>query len=206
MKYNTQILVILTLILLIMPVNTLLSQEKTNTKSAANTKTALIDESQIPLDSAVADTAGNTKETPRATVSIWDYIRVIIILLLVIGCIYLIFYFIKKSSKPRLPENQIINVLSSSRLQGNTSLHIVEAGTSIFLIGTGDGSVTLVSEITDKESVDTIRLKASTIEKEKKVSFPEILANILKPGTKEKIKTDDNVKFIKDQKDRLKMM
>ena len=37
----------------------------------------------------------------------------------------------------------------------------MEVGTSVYLVGSSDGGVELISEITDKESLDSVRLKAA---------------------------------------------
>ncbi len=98
---------------------------------------------------------------PIKGVGVWDFVQMILVLALVVGAIYLLFYFIKKAGASKLPDNNLINLLSTRSLQQNRSLHLVEVGKEIFLVGSSEGGVALVARIEDKESLDEIRLKAS---------------------------------------------
>jgi flagellar protein FliO/FliZ len=86
---------------------------------------------------------------------------------------------------------------------------LVEVGRQIFLIGAGDNSVNLVSEITDKESIDEIRLRMSEQTVGEKRRFKDVLSGIFGQNgmQQEKIypmKMDESTQYIKQQRERLK--
>ena len=101
----------------------------------------------------------------------------------VIGVIYLLFWLLRRGSGKRIQENDLIRVLGSRSLAGNRALHLVEVGTSIYLVGSSDGGVELISEITDKESLDSrCGLKAAEEDPAARRNFPQILSEIFRPG------------------------
>lgn len=144
-----------------------------------------VNEDLIPLNPVTqtgnnADVAANSIQQPKLNISLWDYVRMILVLACVVGVIYLIFFLMKKGMKKRLPQNDVIKILSSYNLPGNSLLFLVEVGTNIFFVSSGDGKVNLISEIRDKESLDTIRLEAARASAEKKQSFSETLLKMFR--------------------------
>ena len=149
------------------------------------------------------DLADITSSKPL--ISTWEFIRMILMLGGVIGVIYGLFYFLKKSASKKIPENDLVSVLGSKTLVGNRALHLIEVGSSIFLIGSSDDNVNLISEISDKESQDRIRLQTSEREQPVRRSFREVLFELFKPqGTG--LITDETVHYMKQQKERLQKM
>ena len=65
----------------------------------------------------------------------------------VVGLIYLLFYFLKKGARRRNPENQLIRIMDHQSLSGNKSLHLIGVGNNVYLVGSADNGVTLISEI-----------------------------------------------------------
>ena len=119
----------------------------------------LPDEQSLLIPSGQPNAGALSK--PVKTFGVWDFVQMILILALVVGGIYLLFYFLKKAGGKKLPDNDLIDVLSSRTLQQNRSLHLVEVGRQLFLVGSAEGGVSLVAEIHDKETVDEIRIRAS---------------------------------------------
>jgi flagellar protein FliO/FliZ len=151
------------------------------------------------------------EERPLNSFGVWDLIRMVLILALVVGLIYAVFYLLKRSSKGRIQSSQIIKILGSRSISGNKSLHLVEIGRQIFLVGSGDNGINLVSEINDKESIDEIRLSAVNSPEEGRRSFSDILAGMLGGrtdglGTSASLGGDSGMNFFKRQKDRLKRL
>lgn len=112
----------------------------------------------------------------------WDFVRMLLVLAGVIGAIYLLFWFLKRRTRGPVQNSQIIRVIGSQGLPGNKGLHLVEIGNHIFLVGTGDDTVRLISEITDKDSVDELRLLASQQESARPKSFGEALSGFFASG------------------------
>ncbi|MGD0723981.1 MAG: flagellar biosynthetic protein FliO [Spirochaetia bacterium] len=149
---------------------------------------------------------GSPAAPPAVTgVSTWDFVRMLIILACVVGVIYLLFWILRRSSGKKIQENDLIRVLGSRSLAGNRALHLIEVGGCVYLVGASDGGVQLISEITDKESLDSVRLKAAEQPASAGRSFPQILSEIFRPARKP-VSLGEGIGFLRGQRDRLKKL
>jgi flagellar biogenesis protein FliO len=111
--------------------------------------------------------------------SFWDLVRMILVLGFVIGSIYVVFYFLKRSSTQRLAGGAgLLRIVDEHALAGGKSLHLIEVGRQVFLVGAADDSVGLISEITDDETLDTIRLAVSVQASEQPRAFSDLLSSL----------------------------
>lgn len=157
-----------------------------------------VDETTLLLGGGNADEAG-----PAVSVSpfgIWDLLRMILVLAAVIGVVYGIFYLLKRGSKGRFVQNDAIRVLGSQSLPGNRSMYLVEVGSQVFLIGAGGDSVNLISEITDKETVDEMILRGGEDSVGSKKSFSELISGIFKGNESQ------SLGFMREQRERLEQL
>ena len=90
-----------------------------------------------------------------------DFLRVIVVLGVVIALIYALVWMLRKLTGIKADGGDEIRVYSTRPIKGNSALHLIEAGKRMFLIGSTDSSVNLISEIDDKETVDEIRRNSS---------------------------------------------
>ncbi len=136
----------------------------------------------------------------------WDFIRMLLILAAVIGVIYLVFFFLKRSGRNRYQDNELFSVVGSQVLNGNKSIHIVEVGNQYFLVGAGENTVSLISEITDKESIDGLKLQLSNKTAEQRKSFKDVIFGMFRPADGQSTGSSflDSADFIKNQRKRLK--
>ena len=140
------------------------------------------------------------------TFSVWDFIRMLLVLAGVLGFIYLIFFLLKKAGAPKIVSDSTIKILSTQNLEAGRSLHLIEIGPQIFLIGSGESSVQLISEITDKETIDTIKLDESLRNEDNK-TFTNIFTGLFKSEHIQKNQTDSSsIGFIRKQRERLRKM
>jgi len=166
------------------------------------------DETSIMIQDTEPET--DTGTGGGATLTFWDIFRMILILAAVVLVIYLIFHFLKKAGGPRFRENDLITMHASLGLGGSRSLHLVEVGREMFLVGAGDNSVNLISKLEDKDSLDEIRFRLST-EKEgqENRSFAGIISRMFqreKPEMDLSGTLSRNRDFLKGQRDRLKKL
>jgi flagellar biogenesis protein FliO len=176
--------------------------------------TAGLNESQILLPDAGTQApgspsaaAGAAPAAPQASpgVSTWDFVRMLIILAAVVLVIYLLFWLLRRGAGKKIQENDLIRVLGSRGLAGNRALHLVEVGTSVYLVGASDGGVQLIAEVTDKESLDSVRLKAAEQPPGSRHTFPQVLAEIFRPA-KRPFTIGEGVGVLKGQRDRLRKL
>ena len=159
-------------------------------------------------ESASQDEPG-TQDSPVALVSTWDFVRMVLILAGVVGVIYLFFFLLKRGTRSNITENNLIRIHDYRTLGGARGLYLIEVGTSIYLIGASENDVSLISEITEKESVDTLRLAlaqngTSGLGPAKK-SFGGMLGDLF--GSSPRASSGDTgLQFIKKQKERLRRL
>ncbi len=153
---------------------------------AGDSSAQAADETQMTFESEDDADAGTAAENgePSAinSLGVWDFVRMILVLGVVIAAIYVVFYLLKRASGGRLENSPIIRVLGSRALPGNKGLHLIEVGRQVFLIGVGDDSIALVSEISDQESLDELRLSASAQAPPSRGSFADMLSGFFHAG------------------------
>ncbi len=120
----------------------------------------------------------------------------------VVAVIYLLFFLLKKGAKKRFADNEFIEIIGSKGLSGGKALHLVKVGESIFLIGSADNSINLVSQITEKESLDSLKLDMSQKTKGAGKSFQNTLSDIFRKRT-DANSLIDSARFLKKQRERL---
>ena len=154
-----------------------------------------------------AGTGTGAAVAPASTVSLWDFGRMFLILAFVVALIYFIYWLLKKGTKRKVQENDLIRVLGSKSLVGSRALHLVEAAGGVYLIGSSDGGVELIAEVKDKEALDALRLRASQeVPNSGKRSFQDILSSVFKPAKKDSTPISESIALLKGQRDRLRKM
>jgi flagellar protein FliO/FliZ len=157
----------------------------------------------------IPDTEGEVTEQTQdqqgaPLVSSWDFVRMILILAAVVGVIYLIFWVLKRGLRRQLPQNDLIRLLGSRNLTGNRALHLVELGKQVFLVGAAEGSISLISEIRDQETLDSIALERSQSETRAAQGFANFFQSFLKSGKQTSV--GETIDFMKQQRQRLEKL
>ena len=187
--------IILWTIILIFSETGLFSQE--NNAVISDSPIFRLDE-ETPLE-ATDENAGNL-------IPLWEFVRMFLILGGVIGVIYLFFFFLKRGVRKKMPESQLLKVIASMVLQGNNIVYLIQIVNKVYLVGSGGNNLSLISEITDKETLDTIRLNAAETTASDRQSFSNILLKLFKPDKNSSEQTLNPISFIKRQQDRLKKL
>ena len=138
-----------------------------------------------------------------ALVSTWDFVRMILVLAVVVAVIYVVFLVVRKTGRRGMPENDLITVLGSRSLSGNRGLHLVRVGKSVYLVGSSESSVGLVSEIQDQESVDELLIAAAKQGPQGRRTFSDVLTGLLPQGGG-KLALPDGLGFLRRQRERLR--
>lgn len=173
------------------------SSEQINAAQAVDETTLIINTENQP--------AQDIPEVSPSAIGIADLVRTVVVLLLVIGAIYLVMYILRRFSASSLDGSSLIKVVGSRGLMKDSAVHLLEVGNQVFLVGTGNSAVNLISEITDQETIDNIRLNLSEGNNQTS-SFAQRIAMNLGLGrnkTADK-KISEAEGFIRSQRDRLK--
>jgi len=170
----------------------------------------IVDETSLILfpdetQGLAADGNNQQSDPAPASVGMADLVRVVFVLIAVIIVIYMLIYFLKRFTPLAENEEDQISLLATRHLKKDSSLHIVEVGNQIFLIGSGTNSVSLISEITDKETLDKLHLE-TTVTKltERGGSFRNMIKKNFSPGASNKGIGEQSPDFLRQQRERLR--
>lgn len=153
------------------------------TTESTSTQSTAVDESTLVLGEPEPDSGGAVSVSPF---SFWDLVRMIVVLAAVVAIIYAIFFFLKKAGNGKYSNSEQIRVLGTRTLPGNRSVYLVQVGVQVFMLGAGGDSVTMLSEITDKETVDSLILAGAEAPETERKSFSEMIAGLVQtrqPGS-----------------------
>lgn len=103
---------------------------------------------------------------PRSTAA---YIfQILLMLALVAAAIYVLVFIVKKASRGKTAQDPFLKKLASLPLTANRSACVLSVGTQAWLVGVSENSVSLISEINDKEIIDAMILEEAkkTVEAE----------------------------------------
>ena len=188
-------------LLLLLGGTVLLAQEQTGDPPEGGTP---IDETTLPLNFAQADQGDGDQNVSVPSVGFGDFLRIFLFLGLVILLIYLFFFFLKKLSGRETNPQDLVTVLASQNLRNDQVLYLVEVGQQVLLLGGGSGHLSLISEITDKETLDDLKLRASRDQTGKGGTFLSFLQGRSRKSDAGGVSL--NLPFLQKQKDRLKKL
>ncbi|MCD6121421.1 MAG: flagellar biosynthetic protein FliO [Spirochaetales bacterium] len=126
----------------------------------------------------------------------------ILVLGAVVGVIYLLFFILKKGTRKKFADNELIDIIASKDLAGGKAVHLIKIGESIFLIGAADNSINLISRITEQETLDSLKLEISEKGRGAKKSFQNALSDIFSRKNKGD-PVEESMDFLKKQRERL---
>jgi len=154
------------------------SDQTDQSEQPQRTQPERVDESTLLFDEPGSTEPGQDFSS-GPSFGVGDFVRMVLVLAAVVAAIYGIFFVIKKASAGTTGDSDLIRPLGSRTLPGNKSLHLVEIGQQVFLVGAADHAINLIAEITDKESIDQLVLQAATESGNRKKSFSELLGAVL---------------------------
>lgn len=119
---------------------------------------------------------------------VWQFIRTLITLAVLLGIFYGIFRIYKfKRELPQQTFSAMQTIYEYPLSQGNTQrLQIVEVAGRLMILGVSENSVNLVSEITDKYAIDRIKLDCAADASEATPDFLSELSRAIKINLKER--------------------
>ncbi|AHC14595.1 flagellar biosynthetic protein FliO [Salinispira pacifica] len=130
-------------------------------QNSSNSAERSVDERSLTFDFDDVSPEEEAGSEDLAVFGFWDLLRMVLVLALVVGLIYGLYFILRKSKSSQEENSSFIQVLSNQHLPGGKTLHVIDVGGKVYLLGAGDGGVNLITEINDKETVDEMRLQAS---------------------------------------------
>ncbi len=130
------------------------------------------DESSVILSAPQENQAEN-----RGSSTFSLLVRMIVVLIIVVACIYFVFRFMKKNMSTPENDDIFMRIVSSVNISPTKSVQIVTLTDKYaFMIGVSDDSVNLISQIDDTELIQAMNLYS---DKQKKTNKPKNFADIL---------------------------
>lgn len=141
----------------------------------------------------------------------WLIFKTIIIIALLVGGFYYFFRFVTKKAGMPIFGREIGQVLSIVPLGQNKYLQIVDLAGKVLVLGITETNVNFITEITEKEQIDRIRVMGAMHTEKEMPTFRQFVANQVAEflGKREKRKSsvemeDDRLEYLIRQKERLK--
>ncbi len=91
----------------------------------------------------------------------WLIIKTIIVLGALIGGFYYFFRFVTRKAGIQILGREVVQVLSIVPLGQNKFLQVVELAGRVLVLGVSENSITLITEVKDRDEIDRIRLQSS---------------------------------------------
>ncbi|MFP4443059.1 MAG: FliO/MopB family protein [Spirochaetia bacterium] len=167
----------------------LFSQEQGGSGSSPSSENTsdgtMVDETAIRIggqEDPAEDGQAEVPDSSLGSLSIWSFLRMILVLGLVVGAIYLIFHFLKKAGGSKFKDSDLIKIIGTKQISANKYLYLVEVGGLLYLVGSGENGMQLVSEITRQEVVDELLIQAAANPEVPKKNFADMFSGMFRGG------------------------
>jgi flagellar protein FliO/FliZ len=120
---------------------------------------AVTEESLIIIDDVAPSGENNLVFRNANGPSVFTVIKILFVLIVIALAIYGVIYFIKKSRTTEEKQDSYLKLLSAIPINPRTAVAVVSVGGKAWLVGVSDSSVSLISEIDDKEAIDAMILE-----------------------------------------------
>jgi flagellar biogenesis protein FliO len=122
---------------------------------------------------------------PKAPSAVGTTINLLVSLLFVIGIIYIVMvalkFFYVRASIPMKSEG-VLKVLAREYIDAKKIIYFVEAADRILIIGSAGDNMTTLSEITDRDAIEKIKLQADEYIAKYRIKAETKFADELKAG------------------------
>lgn len=127
-------------------------------------------------------------------------------ILLIIGLIaYFVYKYFNKKKEGFSGGSEFVNVLFTTALAANKHLQVVQIFDSVYILGVGDNSVNLITQLNDKNLIN--KLRSESDKRLPSLTFKEQIMKIvdkLKPGSgMPNDPEDEAISFFKEQREKV---
>lgn len=147
---------------------------KSDQKSSSE-KTKTTEESSNSIDYGYK--APQAEDLPNPS---WLIIKSVAVLSLFAGGFFLLFRVLSKKNRSVVLGNQLVEVIANVPIGQSRFLQIVDIGGSIYVLGSTDHNVSLITQIEDSETLNRIKVESGKILQGKnRNSFSELMQKVL---------------------------
>ena len=147
-----------------------------NTAADANSTaaTSLTEESIVLTDDAATDNQNTTSYKGPSTIGM--FVRMIIVLIIVVGLIYGVLWFIKKKTNVVKTDDEYLRRAAYINIAPGKTVEVITLIDKAYLIGVTEDSITMLGEIHDDELIKAMNLSA---DKKNNTKKPATFADVL---------------------------
>ena len=162
-------------------------------QTTANNQTSnqISEETIIISDDSVSENS-TTAQTYKGPSTVGMFVRMIVVLIIVVGLIYGVFWFIKKKTNIVKTDDEYLRRAAYINIAPGKSVEVITLIDKAYLIGVTEDNITLLGEIHDEELIKAMNLTADKKNNTKKpASFSDVLDMFLiKKGGQKNVFTD----------------
>ena len=161
-----------------------------NTVSKTETENTITEESILLTDEVTADSQPASSYKGPSTIGM--FIRMIIVLIIVVGLIYGVLWFIKKKTNVIKTDDEYLRRAAYINIAPGKSVEVITLIDKAYLIGVTEDNITMLGEIHDDELIKAMNLSADKKNKTKKpATFADVLDMFLvKKGSQKNVFSD----------------
>lgn len=152
--------------------------------------TSLTEESIVLTDDLAVDNPSTASYKGPSTVGM--FIRMIVVLIIVVGLIYGVLWFIKKKTNVVKTDDEYLRRAAYINIAPGKTVEVITLIDKAFLIGVTEDSITMLGEIHDDELIKAMNLSADKKNNTKKpATFSDVLDMFLvKKGSQKNVFSD----------------
>lgn len=137
-------------------------------------ETPLTEESIVFSDDAAAETTSTQNYKGPSTVGM--FVRMIVVLIIVVGLIYGVLWFIKKKTNVVKTDDEYLRRAAYINIAPGKTVEVITLIDKAYLIGVTEDSITMLGEIHDEELIKAMNL---TADKKNNTKKPATFADVL---------------------------
>jgi flagellar protein FliO/FliZ len=166
----------------------------------------LVQEETVPLTEEDIIIGEAPPPVPGGGVSsIFVVLRMVLVLALAALAIYGVVFFIKRMSRSPEARDPNLKVLARTPLGNGAFAAVVSVGSKAWLVGGGDGGVSLIAEIDETEALETMLLEdARKTAEAGNARFPDFRSLLGRLGGGPGNQRGNHAESLRKQRDRLK--
>ena len=149
-------------------------------------ETPLTEESIVISDDNTTE-SGNNASTYKGPSTVGMFVRMIVVLVIVIGLIYGVLWFIKKKTNVVKTDDDYLRRAAYINIAPGKTIEVITLIDKAYLIGVTEDNITMLGEIDDKELISAMNISADKKNNTKKpATFADVLDMFLvkKGGSK----------------------
>ena len=160
--------------------------------SADTAASTITEESIVFTDDVSTDNAGGNAVSYKGPSTVGMFVRMIVVLIIVVGLIYGVLWFIKKKTNVVKTDDEYLRRAAYINIAPGKTIEVITLIDKAYLIGVTEDNITMLGEIHDDELIKAMNITADKKNNTKKpTTFSDVLEMFLvKKGNQNNVFTE----------------